>query len=104
MQYGVGTTIFVRLMGRKPRGRIKGQGVRNEGPADARADTPIHVSTPPGARRCPADREIHVSPQVYTRLGVEPFINCTATVTLNGGSRTLPAVVAAMHQAISPRW
>jgi len=39
------------------------------------------------------------SPDVYTRIGVRPFINCTATLTINGGSLTLPEVVAAMEQA-----
>ena len=36
---------------------------------------------------------------VYTSLGVRPFINCTATFTINGGSLTLPEVIAAMEQA-----
>ena len=39
------------------------------------------------------------APEVYTRLGVKPFINCTATLTINGGSLTLPEVIAAMEQA-----
>lgn len=39
------------------------------------------------------------SPDVYLRLGVKPFINTTATLTINGGSRTLPEVVAAIEQA-----
>ena len=39
------------------------------------------------------------APEVYTRLGVKPFINCTATLTINGGSLTLPEVTAAMEQA-----
>ena len=37
--------------------------------------------------------------EVYTRLGVRPFINCTATLTINGGSLMLPEVIAAMEQA-----
>jgi L-seryl-tRNA(Ser) seleniumtransferase len=36
---------------------------------------------------------------VYLKLGVRPFINTTATLTINGGSRTLPEVVAAIEQA-----
>ena len=36
---------------------------------------------------------------VYTRLGVRPFINTTATLTINGGSRTMPEVIAAIEQA-----
>jgi L-seryl-tRNA(Ser) seleniumtransferase len=39
------------------------------------------------------------SPDVYTRLGVRPFINTTATLTINGGSRMLPEVIAAIEQA-----
>ncbi len=39
------------------------------------------------------------TPDVYTRLGVEPFINTTATLTINGGSRMLPEVIAAIEQA-----
>ncbi|MBM3765456.1 MAG: aminotransferase class V-fold PLP-dependent enzyme [Acidobacteria bacterium] len=40
-----------------------------------------------------------VTPDVYTQLGVEPFINATATLTINGGSRLLPEVIAAIEQA-----
>ena len=36
---------------------------------------------------------------VYTRLGVRPFINGTATLTINGGSRLLPEVIEAVAQA-----
>src|SRR5215469_17409619 len=39
------------------------------------------------------------SPEVYTRIGVRPFINCTATLTVNGGSLMLPQVIDAMEQA-----
>jgi L-seryl-tRNA(Ser) seleniumtransferase len=38
-------------------------------------------------------------PEVYRRFGVEPFINCTSTYTINGGSRQLPEVIAAVEQA-----
>src|SRR5262245_36445641 len=38
-------------------------------------------------------------PEVYTRIGVRPFINCTATLTINGGSATLPEVIATIEQA-----
>jgi D-glucosaminate-6-phosphate ammonia-lyase len=36
---------------------------------------------------------------VYTRIGVRPFINCTATLTINGGSQTLPEVISTIEQA-----
>ncbi|MBI2686308.1 MAG: aminotransferase class V-fold PLP-dependent enzyme [Acidobacteria bacterium] len=39
------------------------------------------------------------TPDVYSRLGVRPFINTTATLTINGGSRLLPEVIAAIEQA-----
>ena len=39
------------------------------------------------------------SPNVYTKIGAKPFINCTATVTINGGSRLLPEVIEAVEQA-----
>src|SRR6476620_6791850 len=38
-------------------------------------------------------------PDVYLRLGVRPFINTTATLTINGGSRMLPEVISAIEQA-----
>jgi len=38
-------------------------------------------------------------PQVYTRLGVRPFINLTGTLTINGGALELPEVRDACHQA-----
>ena len=38
-------------------------------------------------------------PQVYTRIGVRPFINLTGTLTINGGALTLPEVREAAHQA-----
>ncbi len=50
-------------------------------------------STPAGAARMPA------SPDVYTRIGVKPFINLTAAVTINGGLLTLPNVKEAMEEA-----
>jgi L-seryl-tRNA(Ser) seleniumtransferase len=39
------------------------------------------------------------SPEVYTRIGVKPFINCTATYTINGGSQMLPEVIETIEQA-----
>jgi L-seryl-tRNA(Ser) seleniumtransferase len=47
----------------------------------------------------PQVRAAAPSPDVYTRIGVRPFINCTATLTINGGSLTFPEVIAAMEQA-----
>jgi L-seryl-tRNA(Ser) seleniumtransferase len=39
------------------------------------------------------------SADVYTKMGGKPFINCTATLTINGGSRQLPEVIAAIEAA-----
>src|SRR2546421_5069766 len=39
------------------------------------------------------------TPEVYTRIGVRPFINCTATYTINGGSQMLPEVISTIAQA-----
>lgn len=36
---------------------------------------------------------------IYTRIGVKPFINLTATYTINGGALTLPEVKRAMDEA-----
>jgi D-glucosaminate-6-phosphate ammonia-lyase len=38
-------------------------------------------------------------PQVYTRIGVRPFINLTGTLTINGGALELPEVREACHRA-----
>ncbi len=43
---------------------------------------------------------IGAGPEVYTRIGVRPFINCTATLTINGGSLPLPEVIATVEQAM----
>jgi L-seryl-tRNA(Ser) seleniumtransferase len=38
-------------------------------------------------------------PEIYSRFGVKPFINCTSTYTINGGSAMLPEVIEAMNSA-----
>jgi D-glucosaminate-6-phosphate ammonia-lyase len=38
-------------------------------------------------------------PDVYTNIGVRPFINTTATLTINGGSQMLPEVISTIEQA-----
>ena len=38
-------------------------------------------------------------PEIYTRIGVRPFINLTGTYTINGGALELPEVREAVHQA-----
>jgi len=39
------------------------------------------------------------NPQVYTRIGVRPFINLTGTLTINGGALMLPEAREAASQA-----
>ena len=38
-------------------------------------------------------------PDVYRRVGIEPFINLTSARTMNGGSLLLPEVADAIHEA-----
>ena len=38
-------------------------------------------------------------PNVYEKAGCRPFINCTSTYTINGGSAQLPEVIDAVHEA-----
>jgi len=38
-------------------------------------------------------------PEVYTRLGGKPYINCTAITTIHGGSAQRPEVIEAVRQA-----
>src|SRR5687767_899886 len=38
-------------------------------------------------------------PEIYSLFGVKPFINCTSTYTINGGSAMLPEVIEAMNNA-----
>ena len=40
---------------------------------------------------------------MYLRLGVRPFINTTATLTINGGSRTLPKLSRRLSKPPVPR-
>jgi uncharacterized pyridoxal phosphate-dependent enzyme len=51
-----------------------------------------HMMAAPAAESAP-------SSSVYTKLGVTPFINCTATYTINGGAPMLPEVKRAMEEA-----
>src|SRR2546422_7204889 len=48
-----------------------------------------------GPRRALAASSLPVrgsGPEIYSRFGVKPFINCTSTYTINGGSAMLPEV------------
>ena len=37
-------------------------------------------------------------PEVYTRVGGRPYINCTAITTIHGGSAQRPEVIEAIRQ------
>jgi L-seryl-tRNA(Ser) seleniumtransferase len=62
----------------------------------AAAGTGLLSWFPASAAAAPPENPL---PVAYTKFGGEPFINCTATVTINGGSRQLPEVIAAIEQA-----
>jgi L-seryl-tRNA(Ser) seleniumtransferase len=54
----------------------------------------------PGAARAAAKAPVRAAgPKVYAAFGVKPFINCTSTYTINGGSAMLPEVIEAMNSA-----
>ena len=53
-------------------------------------------STASAAARLPTRGK---GPNVYERIGVKPFINCTSTRTMNGGSAALPEVAEAVYEA-----
>ncbi len=65
------------------------------GGAVAAAGLLLRAGAVPVSAAAPTDP----SPDVYHRLGATPFINCTATLTINGGSLTLPEVIEAMEHA-----
>src|SRR6266849_465099 len=55
-----------------------------------------------GARSARAASSLPVrgsGPEIYSRFGVKPFINCTSTYTMNWGSAILPDVIEAMNDA-----
>ena len=43
--------------------------------------------------------ELQVGPRIYESIGVRPVINCRGTLTIIGGSQTLPEVKRAMDEA-----
>lgn len=47
----------------------------------------------------PAAGGLQIGPNIYESIGVRPFICCTGTLTVNGGSLELPEVRAAMDAA-----
>jgi L-seryl-tRNA(Ser) seleniumtransferase len=56
----------------------------------------------PKAARAAAAASLPVrgtGPDIYSLFGVKPFINCTSTYTINGGSAMLPEVIEAMNSA-----
>jgi L-seryl-tRNA(Ser) seleniumtransferase len=57
------------------------------------------VLSGPGAARAARLPVRGTGPEVYSAFGVKPFINCTSTYTINGGSAMLPEVIEAMTNA-----
>ena len=57
------------------------------------------ASTPAQSGGVPVPAVPGKGPQVYTRIGVRPFINLTGTLTINGGALTLAEVREASHEA-----
>jgi len=53
----------------------------------------------PGAARGAKLPVRAAGPEVYSQFGVKPFINCTSTYTINGGSAMMPEVIEAMTAA-----
>src|SRR5688572_12284205 len=47
----------------------------------------------------PTPLAAHPGPEIYTQIGVRPFINLTGTYTINGGALTLPEVREASSRA-----
>jgi L-seryl-tRNA(Ser) seleniumtransferase len=59
------------------------------------AALPLRSSAAPAARQPTRGG----GPNVYEKAGCRPFINCTSTYTINGGSAQLPEVIDAVHEA-----
>jgi len=59
--------------------------------------TAAMIGRPPSALAQNAD--VIGNTNVYSRIGVRPFINLTGGLTINGGLLTLPEVQNAMHEA-----
>ncbi|MBL8213192.1 MAG: aminotransferase class V-fold PLP-dependent enzyme [Bryobacterales bacterium] len=56
----------------------------------------------PGSLRAATAKSLPIrgsGPDIYSLMGVKPFINCTSTYTINGGSAMLPEVIEAMSRA-----
>jgi seryl-tRNA(Sec) selenium transferase len=59
----------------------------------------FHTTAALGFAAAPAASATPKGPTVYTRIGGKPFINLTATYTINGGTLTWPEVKRAMDEA-----
>jgi L-seryl-tRNA(Ser) seleniumtransferase len=58
------------------------------------------VAAPAPAATAPARLgALEIGPNIYKSIGVRPFINCTGTLTVNGGSLELPIVQTAQAEA-----
>ena len=57
------------------------------------------ISRSAAAAQETASGALRIGPDIYQSIGVRPFINCTATYTINGGSQMLPEVISTIAQA-----
>ena len=61
---------------------------------------PATTTTTTAAPEAPAVvGALEIGPNIYKSVGVRPFINCTGTLTVNGGSLELPIVQTAQAEA-----
>ncbi|HLV00320.1 MAG TPA: aminotransferase class V-fold PLP-dependent enzyme, partial [Acidobacteriota bacterium] len=63
------------------------------------AGTASLVGAPTVGMSQPVQAVSDAGPNVFTRVGVRPFISLTATITINGGSHSLPEVKQAIFEA-----
>ena len=70
-------------MRRSARRELLGFAAASNPPADPRTGLPLRGG----------------GPEVYTRFGAKPYINCTAITTIHGGSAQRPEVIEAIRQA-----
>lgn len=59
----------------------------------------VAFAGPRAARAAASLPKRGAGPEIYSLMGTKPFINCTSTYTINGGSAMLPEVIEAMNSA-----
>src|SRR5688572_28227396 len=87
---------FLETLSTVPLGGIA---ITDVAPASLFDSPDLAPSLPAAQARAPQLPASPRGPEVYTRVGVRPFINLTGTLTINGGALELPEVRDACHQA-----